>query len=103
VNDLRRAYAVAQRIAKLYSGTPSHHIAFSHNGQIAHNGARKPADVQCRAEANQTKKHRAKEICSVEQRLAGRGSRGLQTFLQTEKLRTAQILGDLIEHIPSES
>ena len=61
--------------------------------------------MQCRAEANQNqrKERRAKEICSVEQRLAGRGSRGLQTFLQTEKLRTAQILGDLIEHIPSES
>lgn len=93
MNDLRRAYAVAQRmVAKLYSGTASHHIAFSlhskshlssysdHPGDVqqrarAHNGASKPADVQCRAEANQTKKHRAKEICSVEQRLAGRGSR----------------------------
>ena len=106
-------FTLAQLLTTSHCHSKSHLSSYSdHPRDVpqrarAHNGARKPADVQCRAEANQNqkkwKKHRAKEICSVEQRLAGRGSRWFQTFLQTEKIRTAQILGDLIEYIPSES
>ena len=106
-------------VAKLYIGTPSHHIALSFKispkflfrpsprrattGTRTELGSLLTWNVVQKKIKNQRKEHRAKEICSVEQRLAGRGSRWLQTFLQTEKIRTAQILGDLIEYIPSES